>query len=174
MRRLILNYFSLARLKMQFANKRLSWFVVYDSDCIISTKSKIQRFAIIRDTKIEDYSYIGYSSNLNRVTVGKFCSISKYVSIGLTHHPSNYLSTSPVFFTAKNATGYQWVDKDSYDDRPKPVTIGNDVWIGANCTVTFGVNIGEGSIVGANSLVNKDVLPYSVVGGVPAKFLKYR
>lgn len=56
----------------------------------------------------------------------------------------------------------------------KPVHIGNDVWIGANSTITCGVTIGEGCIIGANSMVNKDVAPYSIIGGVPAKLIKSR
>ena len=55
-----------------------------------------------------------------------------------------------------------------------PVIIENDVWISSNCTIAMGVKIGEGAIIGANSFVNKDVLPYNIVGGVPAKLIKHR
>jgi len=56
----------------------------------------------------------------------------------------------------------------------KAIYIEDDVWIAANCTITCGVRIGKGSIIGANSVVNKDVPSYAIVGGVPAKFIKYR
>lgn len=171
---LIPNYFTVGRLKAQFRNRHLSWMMIYDSDTQISDKSRIQRFVIMRDSKIGDYSYIGYSSNLYRTTIGKFCSISKHVSIGLTHHPTNFLSTSPVFFTEYNATGVRWIEKDAYDDRPKPVTIGNDVWIAMNVTIMGGVTVGDGAIIAAHSVVTKDVPPYAIVGGIPAKVIKYR
>lgn len=171
---LIPNYFTLGRLKAQFRNRHLSWMMIYDSDTRISNKSRIQRFVIMRDSKIGDYSYIGYSSNLYRATIGKFCSISKHVSIGLTHHPTDFLSTSPVFFTEHNATGIRWIEKDAYDDRPESVTIGNDVWIAMNVTIMGGVTIGNGAIIGAHSVVTKDVPPYAIVGGIPAKVIRYR
>ena len=60
------------------------------------------------------------------------------------------------------------------DKQDKPCIIGNDVWIGCNATILRGVTIGDGAIVAANAFVNKDVPPYAIVGGVPAKVLKYR
>jgi acetyltransferase-like isoleucine patch superfamily enzyme len=171
---LISNYFSFRRLRDQFKNRHLSWLMIYDRDSHISFKSRIQRFVILRKTIIGDYSYVGYSSNFNRVTIGKFCSISKHVCIGLTHHPSNFISTSPIFFSALNGTGYKWIDKDIYDENPDPVTIGNDVWIAMNATIVGGVTVGNGAIIAAHSVVTKDVPPYAIVGGIPAKVIKYR
>lgn len=72
----------------------------------------------------------------------------------------------------KYITDYSAKDKKLEDD--EPVHIGNDVWIGTNVTILKGVNIGDGAIVAAGALVNKDVPPYAIVGGLPAKVLKYR
>jgi acetyltransferase-like isoleucine patch superfamily enzyme len=171
---LISNYFSIARLKAQFKNKNLSWLMFYDVHTKISSKSAIQRFVIIRQSNIGEFSYIGHNSNIFRATIGKFCSVSRYVNIGLSSHPSNFLSTSPIFFSSNNAIGYKWIDKDAYDDQPAPIFIGNDVWIGMNATIMGGVNVGNGAIVAAHSVVTKDVPPYAIVAGVPAKIIRYR
>ncbi len=93
--------------------------------------------------------------------IGKFCSISDDVTIFLGgEHETNTSSCYP--FTLKN------------HQTKGNVTIGNDVWIGQYSTILSGVNIGDGAIIGANSLVTKDVPPYAVVGGNPAKLIKYR
>jgi len=146
----------------------------YDGATKISLKSTIQRLVRIRESSIGEFTYIGHNSNILCTTIGKFCSISRQVNIGLSSHPSNFMSTSPVFFSANNETGYKWVDEDVYDGRPKPVSIGNDVWIGMNATITGGVTVGNGAIIAAHSVVTKDVPPYAIVGGVPAKIIKYR
>jgi acetyltransferase-like isoleucine patch superfamily enzyme len=146
----------------------------YDNATKISLKSTIQRFVVIRQSNIGEFSYIGHNSNIFRATIGKFCSISRFVNIGLSSHPSNFLSTSPVFFSANNAAGYNWIDKDVYDDNPDPILIGNDVWIGMNATIMGGVTVGNGAIIAAHSVVTKDVPPYAIVGGVPAKVIRYR
>ncbi|EPR69959.1 CatB-related O-acetyltransferase [Cyclobacterium qasimii] len=130
---------------------------------------------ILRDTKVQDYSYIGHSSNFLRTNIGKFCSISRNVNCGLPSHPTHFISTSPIFFSPNNSTGTNWVKGDKlYDDLPSPINIGNDVWIGMNVSITSGINIGDGAVIAAHSVVTKDVPPYSIVGGVPAKILKYR
>ncbi|MGZ3763982.1 MAG: CatB-related O-acetyltransferase [Mucilaginibacter sp.] len=147
---------------------------LFDGKTMISDKAGLQRFVIVRESTIGEYSYIGHSSNIFRVNIGKFCSISRYVNIGLSSHPTNFISTSPIFFSVKNATGTTWSDKDVYDDRPDPIVIGNDVWIGMNVTVTTGITIGNGAVIAAHSVVTKDVPPYGIVAGVPAKLIKYR
>jgi acetyltransferase-like isoleucine patch superfamily enzyme len=92
----------------------------------------------------------------------------------LSSHPVNFLSTSPIFFSVNNATGHTWIDKDVYDDRPEPISIGNDVWIGMNVTIMGGVTIGNGAIIAAHSVVTKDVPAYAIVAGIPGKVIKYR
>lgn len=101
--------------------------------------------------------------------IGSFCSLADNINIGLSSHPLNYLTTSP----------FMYVDLLGYNDKcreiyTKPVEIGNDVWIGSNVSIMMGVKIGDGAVIGAHALVNKDVPPYAVVAGVPAKILKYR
>ncbi len=174
MRNLISNYFSFQRLKAQFKNKSLSLLAFYDRDSRVSYKSRIQRFVVIRDSSVGEYSYIGHHSNLYRATIGKFCSIASHVHIGMSHHPTNFISTSPLFFSVINGTGFKWIDQNVYDDKPEPAIIGNDVWIGINVTIMGGVRIGNGAIIAAHAVVTKSVPPYAIVGGIPAKIIKYR
>ena len=171
---LITNYFSFGRLKAQFKNKSLSLLTFYDKYSQISYKSRIQRMVFLRQSSVGIYSYIGHNSNIYRAKIGKFCSIASHVHIGLSNHPTNFISTSPLFFSVNNGTGFKWIDEDVYDDKPGHVTIGNDVWIGINVTIMGGINIGNGAIIAAHSVVSKDVPPYAIMGGVPAKIIRFR
>lgn len=116
-----------------------------------------------------DYSYVNYYSIVHKTTIGKFCSIGPHVVIGLGNHPvRNFVSTSPKLFLK----GY-FSEKEQYDQFAK-VEIGNDVWIGSNVTIVNGVSIGDGAVIAANSVVTKDVPPYAIYGGVPAKLIRFR
>lgn len=127
----------------------------------------------IINTKVGDYTYIGGSNKIQNATIGKFCSIGSEVLIGLGIHPTNLKSTYPGFYTNSE---YYRVNKE-YEfngDEYKQVNIGNDVWIGTRATILDGVNIGDGAIIAAGAVVTKEVPPYAIVGGVPAKVIKYR
>ena len=171
---LIKNYFSLNRLKKQYQNKKISILMFYDKESVVSNKSRIQRFVILRKCVVSDYSYIGYNTNIYNASIGKFCSISKDVCIGLPSHPTKFISTSPLFVNIQNGTGYSWSKQDLFNSVPEKVVIGNDVWIGMKSTIMGGITIGNGAIIAAHSVVTKDVPPYAIVGGVPSKIIKYR
>jgi acetyltransferase-like isoleucine patch superfamily enzyme len=145
----------------------------YSKNSKICKTSKIYPFTKIVNSKIDSFSYVSYFSHLQNVTVGKYCSIAKRVSVGLGFHPTNFISTSPIFYSPKNPL-FKSIVKDKKFEDIKPSFIGNDVWIGANTVILDGVRIGHGSIIGANSVVTKDVEPYSIVGGVPAKLIRKR
>ena len=105
--------------------------------------------------------------------IGSFCSISYGVTIGPPDHNFNRLTTHPFLHNKKyNILEEQDLLATSKFDRQ--CKIGHDVWIGCNATILRGVTIGDGAVIGANSLVNKDVPPYAIVGGVPARIIKYR
>ena len=125
-----------------------------------------------KNVEIGDYSYCSPSTIiLNNVSIGKYCSIGYNVQIGCLEHPIDFLSTSPRIYRETKAS--EFIDWPS-DDFRFPVHIGNDVWIGSNVIVLQGVTIGDGAIIAAGAVVNKDVEPFSIVGGVPAKKIRNR
>ncbi len=122
-----------------------------------------------------------YSALPEPMKVGRYCSISTGLVILDSHHPMDLVTTSIITFRPSNdlvrdftspeqTSQYNW---HKFDRRNYPL-IGNDVWIGRNVTLRMGITIGDGAVIAAGSLVTKDVPPYAVVGGNPAKVLKYR
>ena len=130
-------------------------------------------FTKVINSSIGSFSYVSYFCSINNVNIGKYCSIAKRTSIGLGFHPTDFISSSPIFYSNNNPLKKSFVNKKTFNDI-KPTFIGNDVWIGANVVVLDGVKIGDGSVIGANSVVTKDIEPYSVAGGVPARIIKKR
>lgn len=127
----------------------------------------------LNDVEIGSYTYIASRSNLSNVKIGKFCSIGPEVICGIGSHPTNLVSTHPSFFSTLGQSQIVFA-KQNYFEEVKRITIENDVWIGARVTILDGVKIGNGAIIAAGAVVTKDVPPYSIVGGVPAKVIKFR
>ena len=126
-------------------------------------------------------SYIGSNCHIS-AKIGRFCSISDNVATVNGLHPTKELvSTHPAFYSPANNTGISFTDVSSFEEfayavekAKLAVEIGNDVWIGYGATILAGVKLGDGAIVAAGAVVTKDVEPYAIVGGVPAKTIKYR
>ena len=155
-------------------NPRISIFAFVSADNNIARSATIHRWTKIKRSHIDEYSYVANNTDIDNAHIGKFCSISDYCRIGLPSHNPYLLSTSPIFTIAHNAVKESWIDKNCYDFESKPVTIGNDVWIGSHVLVMGGLKIGDGAVLAAGSVVTKDVPPYAIVGGVPARIIKYR
>lgn len=133
-------------------------------------------------------SHIGYASftsphtKLDFCRIGRFCSIGNYVHVVRGRHPSkDWVSTAPCFFSDRKQSGFSYVKEQRFEefkwlDEKKKICIeiGNDVWIGDHVLIMEGVRIGDGAIIAAGSVVVKDVEPYAIVGGNPAKHIRYR
>ena len=152
----------------------VSIFAFPDIASCISKKAKINRGSKFVCSSIDKYSYVGADSIVINAEIGKFCSISWKCTIGLANHEMAFISTSPIFTERRNGTGTSWCKEDVITLRKKKTVIGNDVWIGANSIILGGCTIGDGAVVGSGAVVTKDVPPYAVVAGVPAKIIKYR
>jgi acetyltransferase-like isoleucine patch superfamily enzyme len=124
-------------------------------------------------------TYIGRDSLLDNSMIGRFCSIASNVKIIAATHPTEtFVSTHPSFYSLKKQAGFTFVNNQLYNEFKLVdnfyVVIGNDVWIGSDVILIGGIRIGDGAIILAGSVVAKDVDPYSIVGGISAKHIRYR
>lgn len=126
------------------------------------------------------FSYIGRNSQATQAKIGRYCSLASGVIIGPTEHPTDRFSTHLISFRNNGpfsqSPQFQKIAKGSrlYNGTLPMTVIGHDVWIGANAVIRRGVTIGHGAIIGAGAVVTKNVEAYQIVGGVPAKPIKYR
>lgn len=133
-----------------------------------------QKGEFVRKNRLGKHSYTGsyFTVSDTETSIGSFCSIADNVTLGTTFHPTDRLSTHPFTYfepgkLLENSPLYPFTYK-------KPVIVGNDVWIGKHATIMDGIKIGDGAIIGTNAVVTKDVPPYAIVVGVPARILRYR
>lgn len=144
---------------------------------IIGYGCKIERYNLFRNSFIDNYSYINEFGMVFNAKIGKFCSIAWGTTIGAAEHPYTGITTSLLDYQPFNKR-YNLVDLDNertFEDREDAYTIiGNDVWLGCNVVIKRGVNIGNGAIIGSGSVVTKDIPPYGIAVGNPARIIKYR
>jgi acetyltransferase-like isoleucine patch superfamily enzyme len=148
--------------------------LIYKKGSKISKKSRILPMSRFTNSKIDDYSYVGLFAFVNNTTIGKYCSISINFKSGMGQHPINLLSTSPFFYSNRHVLKDKLDVHEEFFQEYNDIKIGNDVWIGADVFIMDGVTIGDGVIIGSKAVVVDDVPDYTIVGGVPAKFIKYR
>lgn len=127
----------------------------------------------MHDVAIGEYSYVARNCHISNTIIGKFCSIGPNFNCGLGIHPTNGISTSPMFYSVAKQNGTSLCSENKIEET-KLTNIGHDVFIGANVMVLDGVNIGNGAVIGAGAVVVDDIPPYAVAVGVPAKVVKYR
>ncbi|RRN76434.1 CatB-related O-acetyltransferase, partial [Pseudoxanthomonas sp. SGD-10] len=118
-------------------------------------------------------SYIATNAVISQTSIGKYCSIGPNFICGWGIHPTNGLSTSPMFYSTKKQNGFSLSKTDKIEER-KQIKIGNDVFIGMNVTILDGVTIGDGAVIGAGAVVSKDIPPYAIAVGSPIQIKKYR
>lgn len=165
----------------------LIFFVNKKNKCDISYNSIIDRISHfegrnwvlpkteIMRSKIGFASYINTNCFIEDTIIGKYCSIGSYVRILHGKHPISHVSTHPIFYSDKKFGGLTISEINRFSENRGVITkIGNDVWIGEGVKIIKGVTIGDGAVIAAGAIVTKDVPPYAIVGGVPAKIIKYR
>ena len=117
------------------------------------------------DSVVGNYNFIGRFTTITKANIGNYCSIAPFVTIGPGEHDVDSVSTSERI--------------NEFKEQRKPLTegevvIGNDVWIGSNVVVLRNVRVGDGAVLAAGAVVTKDVPSYAIVGGIPAKIIRYR
>lgn len=160
--------------------------VKIDSSCNVSLDSWFEGFNRIGE-KSTFHGSMGYGSYIGQnceisATIGRYCCIANRVNtVSGTHPTSGFVSIHPAFYSTQKQSGFTYVSQSCFNETLKnpvdgktAVYIGNDVWIGCDVTLLGGISIGDGAIIAAGALVNKDVPPYTIVGGVPAKPIRKR
>lgn len=144
-------------------------------DCTFGRFVVIGERVVMRDVTVGNYSYFERHGEAIYTDVGRFCSIAANVRINALEHPMERVTTHKVTYRPNEFFRFHGIDYGFRDRRrSKRVTIGHDVWIGHGAVVMSGVTIGTGAVVGANAVVTRDVDPYTIVVGMPAKPLRTR
>lgn len=128
---------------------------------------------VLGDVRFGSYSYVNENSMMSGVTLGRFTSVGPHFLCGYGDHPADFVTTSPVFYSTRKQCGVSFAETTRYDEKRQTI-VGNDVWIGARVFVRDGVAIGSGALIAAGAVVTNDVPEYAIVGGVPAKLIRYR
>lgn len=144
--------------KIKINSSKVSVKAQIGNNCLIMQGTVIDEY-----TQIGKYSYIGNYCYLTKSKIGNYCSIANNVSIGQGEHDLTKISTNSIFY------------KNAFEELTKnECVIGNDVWIGVDCIIKRGVKIGNGAVIGANSVVTKDIPDFAIAVGSPAQIIKYR
>lgn len=144
-------------------------------NCELGRYTEVAEGCRLSETVVGDYSYLMHNCMTWCVTIGKFANIAASVRINATHHP---MSRATLHHFTYRASDY--FDDAAHEDdffaarRARRVTIGHDTWIGHGATILPGVTIGDGAVIGSGAVVSRDVAPYTIVGGVPAKTIRER
>ena len=171
----IIRYKNYISLKLRFRGK-----VRFNFTTKVDVSSSFEGANVIGDnTKFcGEMGYGSYICNDCSIigNIGRFTSIAAEVRNAQGVHPitAPYATTSPMFFSLKKQSGITFAKEQLFDEMRSPITIGSDCWIGQRAFFVGGLAIGDGAIVLAGAVVTKDVPPYAIVGGVPARILKYR
>lgn len=159
-------YYRNSKFKSRIYNNDVSFSFIPQKGTMIRDKTEIYG-----NIELGAYSYIsGPGSYVDGAKIGKHCSIARYVTLGVTGHNYNWVSTSAAFIDRTLDIN----NTPPHVPQKNPVIIGNDVWIGMYAIVNRGIKIGDGAVVASGAVVTKDVPPYAIVGGNPAKIIKYR
>lgn len=143
--------------------------------CRLGRYAIVGERVILREVSVGDFSYFERHAEAIYTTIGKFCSIAANTRLNALEHPIERITSHKVSYRPNEYFRWLGVDADFKARRQaKTVRIGHDVWIGHGAVVAPGVAIGNGAVVGANAVVTRDVQPYEIVAGAPARQLRFR
>jgi acetyltransferase-like isoleucine patch superfamily enzyme len=172
------------KFKYRAIKVKLSGGVILDSKNVFEGHNSVGNGTEVASSSIGFGTYISERSVIRKARIGRFCSVGSNVQTGVGRHPvSEFVSTHPAFFSTQEQAGFTFTSHNIFkehifvDRSPNPkyvVDIGNDVWIGSNVIIMDGITIADGAIVAAGAVVTKNVEPYTIVGGIPAKTIKTR
>lgn len=144
-------------------------------DCRIGAYCEVGARTQLLEVELGDYSYIVNDSDAAYATIGKFCSIAAMTRINPGNHPMERASQSHFSYRASAYFAGETDDAEFFAwRRSHPVTIGHDVWIGHGAIILPGRTVGTGAVIAAGAVVTKDVAPYGIVAGNPARFIRAR
>jgi len=141
-------------------------------DSYVHSSSKIESGSNVLYSSFDKYSFCGYDCDIYYAHVGSFTSIASGVIIGGAKHPMEWVGMSPVFYKGRDSVRKKFSQFEL--SKPSITTIGHDVWIGRSAIIMSGITIGNGAVIGAGSVVTKDVPAYAIFGGNPATLIRYR
>ncbi|MBT5935168.1 CatB-related O-acetyltransferase [uncultured Sulfurimonas sp.] len=160
--------------KRKFPDSKIYFNASVDNKSKLGKHSVIFSNVTLVNSTIDDYSYVQKNTEIVNAQIGKFCSIASNVAVGLANHPMNLISTSPIFYDNTQPLPFFFTTIPYKGELSPQTTIGSDVWIGQGAMIKAGITLGVGAVIGAGAVVTKNVEPYSVVAGVPARHIKYR
>ena len=144
---------------------------IYDSE--ISNQALVYLPRSIANTRIGAYSYIAVGARISNTTIGRYCSVGPNLMSGWGIHPTDGVSTSPMFYSTQRQNGETFCCADKIEER-RPIHIGNDVFIGMNVCILDGVQIGDGAVIGAGAVVSKNIPPFAIAYGNPIQVRRFR
>ena len=154
-------------------------FARADKESRFEGRNYIGKHGRIENSEIGYASYVSHYSHMIGTKIGRYTSVGPYVHTIIGSHPTrNFVSTNPAFYNPDTAVGLRYVERLKFEENMlvegRSVVIGNDVWIGAKAILLEGIKISDGAVIAAGAVVTRDVSPYAIVGGVPARIIRFR